>query len=117
MKTLKAEDLVQFTGTEHWYRHPILKHFLYTDGVQHVAETGEAYWLIDVIASAQLIGEVEREEFQVWILKTKDSTGIVYAEDGNGNLIYRQEIEFTDFPLEEIKFFFTDNVLMLPSEY
>ncbi|WP_425606571.1 DUF6876 family protein [Prosthecobacter fusiformis] len=26
-------------------------------------------------------------------------------------------IEFTDFPLDEIAFYFTDNVLMLPSEY
>ena len=117
MKTLKEEDLVQFTGTETWWRHPLKRDILYTDGAKYVADAGEAYWLLDVIASGQLVSRVKCEEFQVWILKVKDNSGVVTAEDGNGKVIYRQELEFTDFPLPEIKFYFTDGVLMLPSEY
>ena len=32
-------------------------------------------------------------------------------------LRYTQHIEFTDLPLDEIKFYFADNVIRLPSEY
>ena len=117
MKTLKEEDLVQFTGTETWWRHPLCRDVLYTDSAKYVADAGEAYWLLDVIASGQLVSRVKCEEFQVWILKVKDNSGVVTAEDGNGKVIYRQELEFTDFPLPEIKFYFTDSVILLPSEY
>ena len=46
-KTLKIEDLQQFTGTEVWHRHPIARKILYTDGAEHVAENG-AVVVIDV---------------------------------------------------------------------
>lgn len=39
------------------------------------------------------------------------------CEDGNGKEVYRQELKSTDFPLPEITFYFTDNVIMLPTEY
>ena len=115
--TLKAETLAQFTGTEQYWRHPLKRDILFTDGVKYVADTAGAYWLLDVIVSAQMIQRVRREEFQVWILKVKDSTGIVIAENGNSNPIYRQDIEFTDFPLSEIRLFFSDGVIMLPGEW
>jgi hypothetical protein len=37
-KTLSKSDLVQFIGSESWYRHGINRNVLYTDGAQHVAE-------------------------------------------------------------------------------
>ena len=49
---LREEDLIQFTGSETWYRHGLFRNFLYTEGVQYVAETGKAYWLLDKIFSA-----------------------------------------------------------------
>jgi hypothetical protein len=52
-KTLSKSDLAQFTGSENWYRHGINRNVLYTDGVQHVAERGGAYWLLDEIAIIQ----------------------------------------------------------------
>lgn len=50
---LNRADLRQFTGSENFYRHALVRSILYTDGVQYVAETGGAYWLIDAIALAQ----------------------------------------------------------------
>jgi hypothetical protein len=35
----------------------------------------------------------------------------------NDNIVSTQHIAFTDFPVDEIKFYFTDNVILLPSEY
>jgi hypothetical protein len=52
-KTLTAADLRQFTGTEQWYRHGIVRDVLFTDGAKYVADQAGAYWLIDEIAFAQ----------------------------------------------------------------
>jgi|tagenome__1003787_1003787.scaffolds.fasta_scaffold19590013_1 hypothetical protein len=89
-KTLTKADLSQFTGTETWYRHPLVRHVLYTEGVQYVAETGGAYWLVDEIAFTQL-GEphVAAEDFQVWRLTVNpDKTAALACEDGNGRTVY-----------------------------
>lgn len=117
-KTLKKEDLSQFTGTEAWHRHGLARKVLYTDGAKHVAESGGAYWLLDEIAFAQSIRTIADEAFQVWKLKVNPNHSATLAcEDGNSKVIFTKKIEFTDFPLLEIAFYFTDNVLMLPSEY
>ncbi len=117
-KILTKDDLSQFTGTEQWYRHGIARNVLYTDGAKHVAESGGAYWLLDEIALAQSIRPVAAEGFQVWKLEVSANHSATLAcEDGNYNVVFSKEIEFTDFPLTKIAFYFTDNVLMLPSEY
>jgi hypothetical protein len=61
---------------------------------------------------------VAAEPFQVWTLKVKeDRTASLVGDDGNDNFVYTQPIEFTDLPIDEIKFYFTDNTILLPSEY
>lgn len=67
MKTEKLvkSDLEQFTGTQQWYRHPIVKNTLYTDGIKYLAERAGAYWLIDEITFQQFHPRVKNEEFQV----------------------------------------------------
>lgn len=118
-KTLCTSDLAQFTGSERWFRHGMVRHVLYTEGAQHVAEHGGAYWLLDAIAFAQLTEKaVAAEGFQLWKLTVRpDRTATLVCEDGNYNAVYTQELTFTDFPLEKIAFYFTDNVILLPSEY
>ncbi len=117
-KTLTKEDLSQFTGTEQWYRHGIARNVLYTDGAKHVAESGGAYWLLDEIAFAQSVRPVAAEAFQVWKLKVNpDHSATLTCDDGDSNIRFLKHIEFTDFPLEEIAIYFTDKVIMLPSEY
>ncbi len=118
-KTLTLDNLRQFTGTETWYRHWANKNVLYTDGVQYVAETAGAYWLIDAIVLNQSETAVHAEAFQVWKLKVdlSASKAVLICEDGNGNTVFNKDIEYTDFPLAEIKFYFTDKVLMLTGEY
>ncbi len=39
-KTLTPADLRQFSGSETWYRHGLVRHILYTEGAQYVAEQG-----------------------------------------------------------------------------
>jgi uncharacterized protein DUF6876 len=117
-KTLNESDLRQFTGTEHWYRHGLVRTVLYTDGAKHIAEAGGAYWLLDEIALAQrFIKAVAGEEFQVWKLAVTDSRAVLTCEDGNDNRVFSKDIEYTDFPLAEITLYFTNNTILLPSEY
>ena len=118
-KTLSKSDLAQFTGSEIWYRHGINRNVLYTDGAQHVAEHGEAYWLLDEIAIIQPYNNaVAAEDFQVWRLAVSpDRTATLSCDDGNGNIVFTKEIEHTDFPLDEITLYFANNVIHLPSEH
>ena len=66
-KKLTEADLRNFTGSEHWYRHGLVRTILFTDGAKYVADEGGAYWLLDEIALAQRYEKrVTAEEFQVW---------------------------------------------------
>ena len=117
-KTLTESDLRQFTGTEQWYRHGLVRTVLYTDGAKHVADAGGAYWLLDEIALAQrFIKPVAAEPFQLWRLTVTDNRAVLACEDGNGKCVFSKNIPFTDFPLAEITLYFTDNTILLPSEY
>ena len=116
---LNANHLRQFTGSENWYRHSLNRAVLYTDGAQYLAEHGGAYWLLDTIAIAQgHVDALQGEEFQIWTLTVNpDKTAELTCDDGNNNIVHRQELEFTDFPLPEIKLYYCNNVIHLPSEY
>ncbi|MBI4977969.1 MAG: hypothetical protein HZC28_10815 [Spirochaetes bacterium] len=109
--------LAGFQGSEQYYRH-WLRNIVYTEGVKYLADTAGAYWLIDIVASAQSVPQLKGESFQTWILDVyPDHHAKVYATDGNTTTLYSQEIPYTDFPLDSIKLFLADNVLLLPSEY
>jgi hypothetical protein len=115
---LTTSDLAQFTGTEQIYRHALVRHIRYTDGVQHVAQAGEAYWLIDKIACAQLERRHVEQEFQVWTLTVRDDLSAdLVCTDGNEVIVSLERISFTDFPLPQISFYVTNRTILLPSEY
>lgn len=118
-KTLTKIDLNQFTGSEHWYRHAMVRDVLYTDGVKYVAETAGAYWLVDEIALAQRFDRlIAAEEFQLWKLTVNpDHSAMLVCEDGDGSAVFTKAIEYTDFPLAEISFFLVNHTLLLPGEY
>lgn len=117
-RTLKAADLDQFVGAQSWYQHGLVRSITYTDGAKYVADEGGAYWLLDEIALAQRFNtRVKSEPFQVWTLVVHDREAVLTCDDGNRNIVYTKPIPFTDFPLPEIRLYFTDDVILLPSEY
>jgi len=118
-KTLSKADLAQFTGSEQWYRHSINRRVLFTDGAKFVADQAGAYWLLDEIAIIQPHdARVAAEAFQVWKLAVHaNSSATLTCDDGNGNVVYTKQIEYTDFPLDGITLYFTNNTILLPSEY
>jgi hypothetical protein len=118
-RALSADTLRQFTGSEEFFRHELMRDVVYTSGIHYVAVTAHAFWLIDIVASCQHDPFVKAEEFQVWrLFVNPDKTARVDCGDGNGKTVYQQDIEYTDFPLEEgITFWFANNTICLPSEY
>jgi len=116
---LTKADLAQFTGSEQWYRHGINRNVLFTDGAKFLADRGGAYWLIDIIAICQRHEQRgAAEEFQVWKLAVRaDRHATLTCDDGNGHVVYTEQIPFTDFPLDAIALWFANNVIYLPSEH
>lgn len=45
------KELSTYIGSENFYRHPIARNMIYTDGIKAFAELAEAYWFIDTVAS------------------------------------------------------------------
>jgi hypothetical protein len=116
---LSKDVLMQFTGSENWYRHGLNRAVLFTDGAKHVADAGGAYWLLDEIALAQrYVKAVAAEDFQCWRLTVNpDRTGILTCEDGNGHPVHRKALDFTDFPVAGVTLWFANNTIYLPSEH
>ena len=126
------ESLKHFTSTDNYYRH--LLGIRYADGVQYLAQEAQCYWLIDVIASHQtkkLLADKMLKDFQLWLLVVGDSHEFIKPKPHNQAVVtcwgdtpnvgikppVRQDIDFTDFPLSEIKLLLVQGVLMLPGEY
>ena len=115
-KPLTQDDLTQFSGTENHYRH--LCGLLYSDGAKYFAECagGGAYWFLDIVATEYLPLQ-RREEFMVVKLIVTGTKAKIVVDDGNGNVLKTKDIDFTDCPAGEWKFYLSGGVLFLPSEY
>lgn len=131
---LTGEELISqlrhFNGTNSYYKH--LLGFQYTDGIKFLAEQAEAYWLLDAIGSYQykLRQDPMLRDFQIWLLVVGDGHNFIKPKAGNKAVLtcwedtprlgvkpaVSQQIEYTDFPLPEIKLYFESKVLILPSE-
>ena len=111
-------ELANFIGSEHYFNHSI-GNFNYTDGIKFLADQAKCYWLLDVVGSYQHLNKVKDIPFQLWELTVADdnSATAVMKEDTNTPIIIKQEIPFTDFPLDHIRLYLVDGVLLLPSEY
>lgn len=122
-------SLAHFSGTQdhhaHWTRR-----LRYTDGVKYLAESAEAFWLIDAIASHQprikRSGRQALLDFQLWTLTVQDATPelprratLVLREDSGPDArpVIVQRIPLTDFPLSLVRLYVEDEVLLLPSEH
>ena len=116
-------ELKQFTGTEQYYKFSMLFKEQLTDGMKYLCETVQCYWLMDIVGSVQNLEKIkDNNSFILWKIEVnkKDNTGVVKAlsdTEGTGDLLYEQEIPYTDFPLESFEFFQCDNVIMLKGEY
>ncbi|PKQ44475.1 DUF6876 family protein [Confluentibacter flavum] len=121
-KTLQ-ESLQQFCGTEQFFQLPLIR-TRFTDGIHYLAEKAGCFWLItdaSVIAKSLMdksyfitidfkrLSESERQQ--------KGCEAIINYTDGNETILETHRYNVTDFPLDELRMYFVNNTLMLPSEY
>jgi len=85
-----------------YIKHSLVKRLVFTESVNWIRQAADCFWLVDVVASYQ--HELMKQPFQVWkfTCNTESKQGTVTCEDGNGHELVRQEIEYTDFPLDEL---------------
>ena len=127
---LTHSDLRQFTGDLVRYTHSLNRQVIYTPGVRYVAQAGQAYWLIDAIASyfgsavmnAAMKLDARLKTLQFWRLDVDDQSALLTANADTGDTPFvRQEIPYTDFPLDRIDIWagFDGSywTLYLPSEH
>ena len=88
-----------------------------TDGVIALAEAAGCYWLLDIIGSYQTDKRLD-PSFQVWtlVVNLDKKAGTVNGFNDN-TLILSQDIPYTDFPLDAVKLYLVDGIILLPSEY
>lgn len=118
MTNFNSAQLTQFIGTEKYYR--ISRRHLLTDGTKYLAENAECFWMMDAIASH--LSEIGTNDWFVQVkVQVHGTKATMIYDDGNGNELARQEIAYTDFPLEAISIYACWDgehwVIMLPSEY
>jgi hypothetical protein len=117
---ITEDALNQFTGSVNYVRH-WSKRLVMTEGAVFLTEHGAA-WLLDAIASYQ--PQLRHIGFQLWKLEVADDHSAVLTcrEDQGTPVMVAQRMEFTDFPLPEVRLYVIDSgdvgfVAMLPTEY
>jgi len=108
-------SLSHFHGSETFYRHWTGR-LTYTEGIKHLADAAECYWLIDAIWYLLLEGQ----DAVPWIPVEGEGAVLTCWRDTpeeDSLPPIRQNIEFSDFALPQIKLYVSMGVLMLPAEY
>ncbi|MCK0135305.1 DUF6876 family protein [Arenibacter sp. S6351L] len=123
-KTRQIKDRIQhFNGSLVLYQIPLIR-TKFTEGIKYLAQAGECFWLVtDTSVIAKSLMDKSRFitiDFRKLTEKEKNVMGYaakIDYSDGNGHIFETQKYHLTDFPLDEIRLFFVDDTLMLPSEY
>lgn len=126
---ISTNDLFNGGISETIFVNPFTK-LKYSELIKIIAEETESYWLLDIIASYQ--SKLKNESFQVWklerelaytevndvkiVIQRKDVFNVV-CEDGNDNVLLKQNIPFSDFKHDIYTLWLTDGTVILPSEY
>ena len=109
-------------GANDMIRHPLFRKLIYSDGIHDLCETG-VYWLLDIFGTEVVKAMQGADSLGVIKVVVADSGAklSLSLEDDAPN-IWTREIEFTDMPDGEWKFFITNDgsgecTLILMSEY
>jgi hypothetical protein len=116
-----------FCGTGAYHRLTMFGNLVGTDGVAWLCENAGCHWLLDAIGSRQ--PECRKDgmlrDMQFWTLKVNaDKSAVLTCERDAGDVFLAQKIEYTDFPVPEVKLWVEAGecggkpvmVVMLPGE-
>lgn len=125
--------LLMCCGSEDYYKHPMFKNILFSEGIILMVDLCNAHWLlVDMLANIALLRS-QHEFITIKVLKSPDQHSCcLIFEDGNNNAIRKPiPYHYTDYPLSNYKvsvenkeavhpaitFFYRNGVLYLPSEH
>lgn len=99
-------------GTNQFYRHPINRSFVFSDGVRECAEAG-CYWLLDILAT-ELPGVFRRQgegyHRCIVTVTVKNESATIKGEFMDDDpKPYKRAISYTDLPEGEWKFMVTND--------
>lgn len=112
-------------GANEFYRHPLARRFIYTDGVKEVAEKAGAYWLLDIIGTEFVPAYLKATDPGMGIIEmfvTNGKAKIILTTDDDAPPVHTRKIEYTDFPDGKWVFYLASDdgqscTLILPSEH
>lgn len=122
--TITPNDLRQFTCTENYFQSK-LPNLWYSDGARHFFINAGAYWFLDIVQFRIVQDKkCKLEPFMVVKLNVENEAATITVDDGNGKVLWKQTIDFTDCPIGEWKFYLEEatcgetfgKLLMVPSE-
>jgi hypothetical protein len=123
---LELKGLNGFIGTQNYYQYMGV---LFTDGIRYIMENGYSWFVTDaiavIVAHQKIRRHLQKDDFLTIKLKLGETvenskiglkTAQMIITDGNDNILYTQNYEWTDAK-KELKLFYTGNTLMLASEW
>lgn len=128
-------QLSQFTSTEHYHKTTFNPYLLFTDGMQFLFDSYEAYWLGDLINSyfPAIMKDYYDNKDHFYIIDIKVEHGLLNGcftvcreIEGKPKTIVEQKVGYIDLPKGNYKFFMCveehENknplfIVLLPSEY
>ena len=115
MNTWNSNEIIMQANSPDTY-HKYLFGMFATDGAMQLATTFHCFWFLDMVASYQHL--LNKENLQMWMLrKNTDSSAWVIAKDGNGKVLVKQKIKYTNLKVEQATVWVEDNVILLSSEH
>ncbi len=124
-KNFSLDELNHFTDSDIVFQH-WNSQLCYTEGVRHLANKTDSYWLIDEMAFVilpRLLKEHKDSFYSIELFVKSDQSAVISVSDGNDTIYLRHPIKWTAFPFVEksVKFYLCDSGsyyhFMLPSEY
>lgn len=115
--------LQQFIGSSVFYRIPLIN-LKITEGIAYLAEHGHCHWLVN---DALIMCKGLQHKCPFIVIDFKRLTqqeqqhrgyeAQVKYSDGNANVLETQPYKITDFPMDALRMYFVNEMLMLPREY
>lgn len=111
-------------GCNERYRHPLVRRFVYSDGVKDCAEAG-CYWLLDIIAT-EVMDIFKKQTVSMGFIgfvrvDVADSKATIFLDRDENEQVWSRAVDYTDMPDGRYTFMITDEgdhcFLILMSEY
>lgn len=110
---LQLSELGYYCGTEKYTKMPLFTTVV-TDGIAYIMQNGYSWLVTDALAYIE--NKLKDHEFLSIKLKLDSNNKHWVIDDGNGNVLHEQKLQYTDAK-KELTLFWSTNVLMLSGEY